>query len=193
MLPAFAYLHAHGVDVQPDALDRALAEALAQHRAVLYPSGGSGLTEAETEVLRAGGLDPTPRDLGSAGPLVRGVAEHAAILKSALTTAQVAERLGVTEARVRQRLQKRSLFGVETRHGWRIPSFQFTESGELPGWSTVAPRLPADLTAVELFGWLSEPNPDLFLGEDDEPVTPRAWLLAGRSARAVAELAADLA
>ncbi len=194
MLPAaFAFLHAHGVQVGPDDLDAAVAEALRTHRAVLYPRGGTGLTAEERAFLREGGVDPEPKDLGIADPLVRGIAEHAAILKTALTTAEVAARLGVTEARVRQRLQKRTLFGVETRQGWRVPSFQLTEEGELPGWSDVAPKLPADISAVELFGWLTIPNADLYVDEEETPVTPLDWLRSGRSPKAVAALAADLA
>ncbi len=193
MLPAaFAFLHAHGVEVAPADLDAAVADALRAHRAVLYPRGGAGLTADELSFLREGGVDPDG-EIRGLDPVVRGVAEHAAILKSALTTAEVAAALGVTEARVRQRLQKRTLFGIETRHGWRIPSFQLSEEGELPGWSEVAPRLPAGLSAVELLGWLTLPNADLVVGEEETPVSPLDWLRAGRSPKVAAAVAAGLA
>lgn len=193
MLPsAFAFLHAHGVDIPPDDLDAAVAEALRMHRAVLYPRGSAGLTADEVALLREGGVDPDARNVAGLDPVVRGVAEHAAILKSSLTTGDVAEALGVSEARVRQRLAKRTLFGIETRHGWRVPSFQLTEDGELPGWSEVAPRLPVGLSAVELLGWLTLPNADLVVGEEETPISPIEWLRQGRSARVVAGLAAGL-
>jgi hypothetical protein len=193
MLPAaFAFLHAHGVEATPDEIDAAVAEALRAHRPVLYPKGGSGLTGEERAFLAAGGVDPAVEIQGP-DPLVRGVAQHAAVLKTALSTAEMAAALGVTEARVRQRLQKRTLFGVETRHGWRIPSFQLTADGELPGWSAVAPHLPAELSAAELLAWLTLPNADLVVGEDETPVSPLDWLRAGRGPRAVAALAEGLA
>lgn len=192
MLPAaFAFLHAHGVDATPEELDAAVAEALRAYRPVLYPRGGGGLTSEELAFLRAGGVDPA-EEIAGPDPFVRGIAEHAAILKTSLTVGEVAAALGVTETRVRQRLQKRTLYGIETRHGWRIPSFQLTADGELPGWATVAPKLPAGLSPVELMGWLTLPNPDLGVGEDETPTSPLEWLAAGRSAKAVAALAANL-
>ena len=119
MLPATAFLHAHGIDASCEDIDEAVADALERHRPALYPRDGSGLTAAEAEVLRQGGFEPAA---SAPDALVEGLAEHVAILRTALSTGDVADRLGVSEARVRQRLQKRTLYGVETRHGWRLPS-----------------------------------------------------------------------
>lgn len=181
-----AFLHAHGLRVEPPELDAAVAEAVANRRAVLYPFGDSGLPGHESEVLRRGGFDLEQRDYGAEDPALKTAAEYAAILSSGLTTAQAAARLGVSEARVRQRLGQRTLYGIQGRRGWVIPSFQFGAAGELPGWERVAPRLPESLSAVELLSWLTLPNVDL--GR-----SPRDWLLTGQDPERVAELADGLA
>ncbi len=189
-----AFLHAHGLHAEPADLEAALAEAVASRRAVLYPFGGrSGFTEVEADALRRGGFDLDARTLGKDDPVVRAAAEHAAILASALTTAEAAVRLGVSEGRVRQRFGQRTLYGLQGRRGWLVPSFQFAPGGgELPGWDRVVPHLPERMSPVELLGWLTLPNPDLVVGEDERPVSPRDWLLAGSDPARVAELAAGL-
>jgi hypothetical protein len=189
-----AFLHAHGLNVAPEELEAALVEAIAARRAVLYPfEGRSGLTAPEADALRRGGFDLEPRAMGKDDPVVRAAAEHAAILASALTTAEAAARLGVSEGRVRQRFAQRTLYGLHGRRGWLVPSFQFASgNAELPGWDRVVPHLPASLSPVEVLGWLTLPNADLVVGEDERPVSPRDWLLAGNDPARVAELAAGL-
>lgn len=189
-----AFLHAHGLNVAPEELEAALVEAIAARRAVLYPfEGRSGLTAPEADALRRGGFDLEPRTMGKDDPVVRAAAEHAAILASALTTAEAAARLGVSEGRVRQRFAQRTLYGLHGRRGWLVPSFQFASgNAELPGWDRVVPHLPASLSPVEVLGWLTLPNADLVVGEDERPVSPRDWLLAGNDPARVAELAAGL-
>ncbi len=39
--------------------------------------------------------------------------------------AEAARLLGVDPSRVRQRLGERTLYGVKTARGWRLPAFQF--------------------------------------------------------------------
>ena len=189
-----AFLHAHGLNVAPEELEAALVEAIAARRAVLYPfEGRSGLTAPEADALRRGGFDLEPRAMGKDDPVVRAAAEHAAILASALTTAEAAARLGVSEGRVRQRFAQRTLYGLHGRRGWLVPSLQFASgNAELPGWDRVVPHLPASLSPVEVLGWLTLPNADLVVGEDERPVSPRDWLLAGNDPARVAELAAGL-
>ena len=53
-----AFLHAHGITVKPDTLDRFLAEAIARLPQALYRSDPrSDLTAAEVEILEKGGFD----------------------------------------------------------------------------------------------------------------------------------------
>lgn len=181
------------VDVAPDELDQALAEALDRQKLLAWPRGDSALPAAEAGILREGGFDLSPRKRGAADPLARGLAQHAALVKTAFTVGQAAAHLGVSEGRIRQRLGKRELFGVAFGREWRLPRFQFTEDGEVPGWASVCPRLPAELAAVELDAWFTHPHADLQVGDHESPVSPRDWLCAGRSAKAVVQLAAHLA
>lgn len=188
-----AFLHAHGLDIAPEGLDAALVEALSSRHAILYPfAARSGLTSAEADALRLGGFDMNARELGKEDPVVRAAAEHAAILTSAWTTGEAADRLACSDGRIRQRLAERTLYGVHGRRRWLIPSFQFGPTGEIPGWDRVAPLLPETLSAVVLLGWLTRPNPDLVLGVDEAPTSPRDWLLSGHDPAQVAELAAGL-
>lgn len=104
-----------------------------------------------------------------------------------------AERLGVNGSRGRQRLADRSLCGIKHVGSWRLPAFQFTERGLVPGIDIVLKALPADLSVVAIARWLETPNPDLCTRDDDErPLTPLEWLAAGHPAGAAADLASAL-
>lgn len=181
------------VDVELSELDQALVEALDRQKVLYYPSGDSALPAAEAELLREGGFDLSARRRGPKDPLARGLAEHAALIKTSLSVAEAATLLGVSEGRIRQRLGKHELFGIPMGREWRLPRFQFGEDGELPGWSHVAAQLPAELSPVALAAWMATPNPDLVVGEEETPVSPREWLASGRSPKAVIRLVADLA
>ncbi|MEQ1564514.1 MAG: hypothetical protein ABMA64_02665 [Myxococcota bacterium] len=188
-----AFLHARGLDVEPKALIAELRAALEAAQTRYY--GGvdeEGLTAEEVEVARSGGLDDAPIS-GATDPLLQGVVAYAALIHTGLTTRQVAERLGVTDARVRQRLKDRTLLAVRAGKSWHLPEFQFTHKGELPGWGEVCPHLPSSASPVALERWLVLPHPDLVIGEDETPTSPRDWLLAGRPPQAVAALAGELA
>lgn len=188
-----AYLHARGLDVAPEGLAAALKAALAKIQALYYPNPGEeGLTAGEAAVFQSGGLDPRPARHGGEDPLVAGVMAYAGLVSSGLTTLQAAKRLGVSDARIRQRLQDHSLLGLRSGRSWRLPIFQFTPKGELPGWSEVCARLPEAISPVAVERWLRLPHPDLVAGVDERPLSPRQWLLEGRPALRVADLAGEL-
>lgn len=189
-----AFLHAHGLDVEPKGLPKALRDAI-QHLQSLYyaNTGQEGLTAAEIQIYRSGGLDPAPRELGMKDPLLRGVMTYAGLVDTGLTAVESAKLLGVTDARIRQRLKERTLFAIKTGGSWRLPRFQFAEGRELPGWGEVAQNLPQGISPVTVAHWLMLPNADLAAGEDEAPTSPRQWLLEGRSPLAVARLAETLA
>lgn len=181
-----AFLHAHGLAVAPEGLSAAVADALQRYGAALYPFEDTpGLTEDEVAVLRAGGLNPDVVDHGAADPLLRTVAEHAAILERSFGTAEVAKRLGVSEVRVRQRIAEGSLLAVQGSRGWRIPAFQFGPKGELPGWARVCRAIPREANPVAVFHWLDQPSAEL----DEGALSPRQWLASGRDTDVVAALA----
>jgi hypothetical protein len=109
---------------------------------------------------------------------------------SALTVREVAEMLGRSEVRVRQRLADHSLLGVRAGNAWRVPAFQFESGAELPGWDRVMAALPRDVHPLTVARFLDRRHPDLDL--DGQPTSPRAWLRAGADPRAVVEIAAGL-
>ena len=186
-----------GLTVDPDAFERLVMEAV--ERVLPDRPAGDGrddLTEPEVQFLERAGVDLgdlAPRDLGAGSPIVRAAAEYAALLASSLTTAEAAERLGVDESRVRQLLSQRVLYGIKGRKAWRIPAFQFDDTGRrlLPGLHLIVPHL-ADAHPVEVASWFTAPQVDLE-GPDDIPLSPRQWLLTGRDPRALVALADEFA
>ena len=188
-----AFLHAHGLNVEPKGLPRVLRDVIKHLQSLYHPnSGQEGLTAAEIQIYRSGGLDPAPRELGMNDPLLRGVMTYAGLVDTGLTTVESAKMLGVTDARIRQRLKERTLFAIKNGGSWRLPMFQFAEGRELPGWGEVAQKLPPGISPVTVANWLMLPNVDLAVGEDETPTSPRKWLLEGRSPLAVAQLAEAL-
>jgi hypothetical protein len=193
-LQMMAFLHARGLDIEPKGLAAALQVAIAQIEALYrVKPGQEGLTVEEVEAARSGGLDPQPARGARADPLVQGVVAYASLVLTGLTTRQAAARLGVSDARVRQRLQARTLLAVREGLSWKLPVFQFTKRGELPGWSEVCPSLPPGASPVAVERWLGLPHPDLVTGKYETPMSPRGWLLEGRPPGAVAALAGELA
>jgi hypothetical protein len=186
-----AFLHAHGLYVEPSGLSDSLKSAVGVLERVFYGApGAEGLTAGELQVARAGGL--VPHTATGWDPMAAAVVHHARLLDTGLTTASAAARLGVTDARIRQRIDDGSLFAMKRDRSWRLPDFQFVGGLEVPGWSTVCRKLPADVSPVALDRWLRLPHPDLVVGESEEPVAPLRWLHEGRPAERVADLAARL-
>lgn len=99
------------------------------------PRAATTLTRSEEKVLTAGGFDLLPVRAEAADPVARATAEYARLLHDSLSVVEAARRLGVNESRARQRLTSapRSLFGVKHGREWRLPGFQFTERGLVPG------------------------------------------------------------
>ncbi len=151
-----------------------------------------GLPSEEQAALRRGGLTLEAMDLGDRDPVLVTAARYSAMVASSLSVAQVARKLGIDESRVRHRLSERSLYGIKLRGTWMLPAFQFTADATIPGIEQVLPRVPADLHPVALLNWFTLPEPDLVVGEEETPVSPRDWLLMGRDPRAVGTLAASL-
>jgi len=148
------------------------------------------VTTAEQALLRQGGL-AVSRDV-SAYDRVRAetAAATAALLAQSLTTAEVAERLGVDPSRVRQLLAARQLLASRDGGEWRIPGLQFTGDRLVPNIGTVVQALPAELPLYGAATWLTSPDPDLeFRGQ---AVSPIEWLSAGGDPDRVSALAADL-
>ena len=183
-----------GLAVDPEGLERLVLEAV--RRLPPAPCRQHAERELRSEdraALLRGGFSFAPLPPGADDPLARTVAEYAALLATALPVPAGARLLGVDDSRVRQRLARRSLYGVKLADGWRLPAFQFDPArpGRLaPGLDRVLPRLDPTLHPVGVYRWFTLPNPDLVL--DDAPVSPLDWLRTGGDPAEVAALAADL-
>jgi excisionase family DNA binding protein len=153
---------------------------------------GRGFTEGELAVLREGGLTFDASGYGER--ISRTASKHAAILASSLTVREAAEILGVSEGRIRQKISERRLYSVRGEGGERrLPRFQFSPRGGVPGMEEVVRVVPRGVHPVALQNFFTSPNPDLYLDEEEEvPISPRDWLLSGGDPEAVIPLAREL-
>jgi hypothetical protein len=148
------------------------------------------LSATEVDALRSVGLS-TQRwnSAGRTDPLAQSIADYMALLETSLTTSQAAKYLKVDPSRIRQRLRERSLYGVEYDGERRLPRFQFERRKVIPGLSEVLAELPGRLSPLDVTEWFLSPNPDLEIGDRDEPISPRDWLLSARPVESVVALA----
>ncbi|MFI6307997.1 DNA-binding protein [Amycolatopsis thailandensis] len=135
------------------------------------------------------GLDLSPRSEDEPDFRARTVAAHAVLADSALSVLEAAKALGVDDSRIRHRLKEGRLTGWKDQ-GWRLPSWQFTGSGVLPGLEVVLRAVPEDQPALVVAAFMSTPQADLVI--NDHPATPRQWLLSGGDPEHVAKLVATL-
>ena len=150
------------------------------------------LASAEASILDAVGFAEGRTGAPDALKRLR-IALNRLVLDS-FTIEDVARALGVSTGWIRRRLsQNRTLYGVKGRHGWRIPRFQFSSACTLVrGIAGVIPHVRHDAHPVAVKIWFTTPDQDLVVGDDDERVTPRAWLSSGRSVEIAAELANEI-
>jgi len=176
-----------------DRFAEAAASALAELRispGPLVDEPATQFPEADRWTLDAGGLDLTPRRARDPDPRSETAARFAALLADSETVAEVAERLGVTRARIRQRALERSLFAMREGDEWRFPRAQFSDGAPVRGLPAVSFALPLDLHPVAAWRFLSEPSRDLEL--DDHAVSPIDWLRSGGTPDPVVAIAREL-
>lgn len=148
-------------------------------------------TEGESEALYRGGLDVSRPSGGS--QLALTATRYAAMLASSLTVAEAAALLGVSDSRIRQRIGNGTLYSVRVGKERRLPRFQFAEGVEVPGVGEVLREIAEDVYPLSVENWFTRPNPDLYLDEDEEePVSPREWLLSGGSPEVLVPVAKEL-
>jgi hypothetical protein len=104
---------------------------------------------------------------------------------------EAARLLGRPVADVRRRIKQREIYAVPRDGDWVISEFQFNHGCLIQGVETVVPHLPANAHPIEMYTWFTSPSPDLE-GDGDQPLSPREWLLEGRSVEPVVEQALDL-
>ena len=152
---------------------------------MLYGQTDAELTVAERQVLTDAGvdLDAEPRT----DPLAATAVLFAAIIETSLTTDEAARRLSMRQNRVRQMIARRTLYSVLLDNRRYIPLFQFEQEGGLiPNITKVNGALPGDLHPVDVYDWYTQPDPDLFVGDQiDAPMSPLAWLRSGGDVKSV--------
>jgi hypothetical protein len=176
-----------------DRFARAAATAIAELQASAGPrieEPATQFSEPEREILAGGGLDLTPRRARDPDPLTETAARFAALLADSDDVAAVAERLGVTRARIRQRALERSLFAIREGDEWRFPRAQFADGAPIRGLPGVSIAMPLDMHPVSAWRFLTEPSVDLQLG--DHPTTPLDWLRSGGSPDPIVAIAREL-
>lgn len=152
----------------------------------------AALTGPEAEALARGGVVPVS-DEETRRALALAAAAHERLRTTSLSVEEAARRLDVNASRVRQRLGERSLYGLKEAGAWILPAFQFASGGLVPGIEVVLRRLPEGIGPQAVARWFALPNPDLHTRDDEErPLTPLQWLLAGNPPEPAAELAAAL-
>lgn len=148
-------------------------------------------TETEAEVLAEAGV----RLAGPAGDpaglraRVAGRARAKQLVDEALSVDEAASLLGVSKARVRQRIAEGELVSIRLPEGHLLPRWQFVGNRVVPGLDSVA-SLCASLHPLEVAGFMTRPNVDLVI--DGAPVSPTEWLASGGDRTMVADLAQSL-
>ncbi|SHQ47274.1 hypothetical protein [Mycobacteroides abscessus] len=118
------------------------------------------------------------------------------LVNTAFTVAQVAQGLGITPARVRQKRLARELWGIANGQSWVFPVLQFDtdENGgpiqPVRGLEQVFKVLPADLHPAAVAGFLFTQQPELYA--EGRQMSPLEWLRSGGDITAVVA-AADAA
>lgn len=152
----------------------------------LYTDSVRELPEHEVALLREGGLNPKTES--GLDPLTETDAALAALLDTSLDTSQTAAQLGVHVGRVRKMLGAEAiLYGFKVNGRWRIPIFQLSETGLIPGFEEVNVAIDRTLHPVAVNRWLTCPDPDLVI--EGVVLSPLAWLKAGYGAETVCRIA----
>ena len=167
-----------------------LVEDAARRLSPVDPDPADYFTDSQRTALTDVGLDLAPRRPAERDPRARTVALQAVLRDTALTVAGAAERISVDASRIRHRLAAGRLTGWKDRGEWRLPVWQFTNAGVLPGLEAVLEAVPEDQPPLVVAGFMTTPQPDLPIS--GEPATPRNWLLAGGDPAAVARLVTTL-
>lgn len=174
-----------GLRVDPDVF-LGLVEDAARKLSPADPDPADYFSAEQREALTDVGLDFSPRRAKEVDHRAKAVAAQAVLRESAITVADAAHTIGVDTSRVRHRLGAGQLTGWKDRGGWRLPAWQFTNSGVLPGLEVVLAAVPDDQPPLVVAAFIATPQADLLL--DGEPATPRQWLLATGDPNPVAKL-----
>ena len=151
---------------------------------------GTPLSPSEYEALSSIGFDPYT-STQSVEATNRAVAENLAdLLLASLTIEKVAGHLNAATTDVQSRANARTLYSLRHACGVdRFPAFQFVAAGVLPGFDVVSPSIPESASPLAVARFFSQPNVDLVSSrDDDQTLTPIAWLKNGADPQTVSDL-----
>ncbi|MCA1334880.1 MULTISPECIES: hypothetical protein [Rhodobacterales] len=196
----------HGAKRDLDLIDEALANrgkrALAEAalhiaaRMVEQAQEISGqeapLSQPEEDALGRLGVDATApmsdAEFYRSDPLLEGMTRQALLTADAVPLAEAARRIGVSDARLRQRIAAGTMMAIHRPHGrgWLIPAFQLEAEGEIPhlGRVLLAAGRPVSAQAMDRFFRIPR--------EDLGGASPRDWLIAGHDPSIVERIVAGL-
>ena len=152
------------------------------------PSAGPALSEHDATLLTEAGFVTDPA-AATAARVDRDIRMQD-LVQSSLSVADAAERLGVTTARIRQRLTDGTLWAFTSGRNRLLPPAQFTAAGAVPHLEKVLPLLNKDLHPLTVQAVLTQPQPSLVV--DGRPVSIVAWLTGSAGTDAQIEQAADV-
>lgn len=182
MATVLSVLRGHGIAATEAELASAAEEGL---RWVLSVPGATAVPAPEAALLDAAGLPTQPGAYTASARDTAGA--MTALVATSLTVGEAAGLLGVTEGRVRHKIGRGDLYALPTGRR-RLPRWQFTDDGALPGLPTVVRALPEREHPLGVLAFMTTPQPELEL--DGGAVTPVEWLRAGGDPTPVARLAA---
>lgn len=170
------------------------AEALLaslEESAVDLTDESAGIPEAELQALGEAGisLEGSPADPSGAAQVALGHARFQRFRDEALTAAQAASRLGVSDSRVRQLISSGEVFTIPNSDGHLLPAWQFAGGRLVPGLPDLLKAVD-DVHPLTLASFMTLPDVDLEV--DGQPVSPVEWLLGGGDVETVTDLAAGL-
>lgn len=134
--------------------------------------GAPELSEHDARILGEAGFvgDHVAATAGSIDRDIR----MAELVRSSLSVDAAADRLGVTPARVRQRISAGTLWVYDSGRNRLLPPAQFTATGEVPHLDKIMPSIAKDLHPLTVQALLTQPQESLIV--DGRPVSIVAWL-----------------
>ncbi len=168
-------------------IDRAFFAQIVHGLSEKNPAG-LALSEHDAALLTEAGFvtDPAAATAARVGRDIR----MQNLVHSSLSVADAAERLGVTTARVRQRLTEGTLWVFTSGRNRLLPPAQFTASGAVPHLDQVLPLLGKELHPLTVQALLTEPQPSLIV--EGRAVSIVAWLTGSAGSAADIAQAADV-
>lgn len=180
--------------IDTDRLVSAAAAFLREHPIYETTPVTNALSEAEEAYLISGGARGVGAYSETAGAENAAVVagEYAQMVATALSQKEVADLLGVSTSRIRQKLEAGDLFALRTPVGRVCPRFQFSATGALPGLEVVVRTLRPQAHPVAVQRFFLTESADLESETLKRTLSPREWLLTGHPVEAIVELIGEL-